>query len=38
MASGDGTDTVDIEQIHLFVDGAKVGGLNKANAYTEGTP
>jgi hypothetical protein len=38
MASGDGTNTVDIEQIHVFVDGAQVGGLNKANACTVGTP
>jgi hypothetical protein len=34
MASGDGTHAVQIEQIHVFVDGAKIGGLNKSNACT----
>jgi hypothetical protein len=34
MASGDGTHAVHIEQIHVFVDGAKFGGQNKLNACT----
>src|SRR6266851_2998762 len=34
MASGDGTHAVHIEQIHVFVDGAKIAGPNKSNACT----
>jgi hypothetical protein len=34
MASGDGTHAVHIEQIHVFVDGAKIAGQNKSNACT----
>lgn len=35
MASGDGVDPVQIEQIHVFVDGSKIAGWNKSNACTE---
>jgi hypothetical protein len=35
LASGDGTDNVSVEQMHVFVDGAKIAGRNKANACTE---
>jgi hypothetical protein len=34
MASGDGAHAVQIEQIHVFVDGAKIAGPNKSNACT----
>jgi hypothetical protein len=37
MASGDGIDAVQIEQIHVFVDGAKIAGQNKLNACSEAT-
>jgi hypothetical protein len=34
MASGDGTHTVHVEQIHVFVGGTNFGGPNKTNACT----
>lgn len=38
LASGDGTDTVFLEQFHVFVNGAKIAGKNSGNACTLGTP
>ncbi len=35
MASGDGTHAVHIEQIHVFVNGARIAGQNKSNACSE---
>lgn len=37
MASGDGVDTVHIEQVQVRVGGAKIGGPNSGNACTEAT-
>jgi len=37
LASGNGTNTVFLEQIHVFVNGARIAGKNSANACTLGT-